>query len=66
MCTGSLRGVGDQGSKWWDLHSVQMQKPTSHPVVSALKICISSKRLRSEVRKKSFARNTVTKQTTRR
>ena len=48
------------------LHSGQMQKPTSHSVVSVLKICISSKRLRSEVRKKSFARNTVTKQSTRR
>ena len=38
----------------------------SHPVVSALKICISSKRLRSEVRKKALlARNTVTKQSIR-
>ena len=30
------------------LHRGQTQKPTSHPAVSALKICISSKRLRSE------------------
>ena len=37
-----------------ELHSSQTQKPTSHPVVSVLKICVSSKRLRSEVRKKSM------------
>ena len=36
------------------LQSGQTQKPTSHPVVSALKICISPKRLRSEVRKKAL------------
>ena len=34
--------------------AVKTQKPTSHPAVSALKICISSKRLRSEVRKKAL------------
>ena len=36
------------------LHSGQTKKPTSHPGVSALKICISSKRLRSEVGKKAL------------
>ena len=36
------------------VHSGQTQKPTSHLVVSALKICISSKRLRSEVCKKAL------------
>ena len=38
-------------------HRGQTQKPTSHPAVSdvsALKICISSKRLRSKVRKKAL------------
>ena len=35
-------------------HHGQTQKPTSHPVVSTLKICISSKRLRSEARKKAL------------
>ena len=35
-------------------HSGQTQKPTSHPVANALKICISLKRLRSEVRKKAL------------
>ena len=30
------------------------ENPTSHPAVCALKICISSKRLRSEVRKKAL------------
>ena len=35
-------------------HRGQTQKPTSHPAVSALKICISSKHLRSEVRKKAL------------
>ena len=34
--------------------TAKTQKPTSHPVFSALKICISSKRLRSEVRKKAL------------
>ena len=37
-----------------NLHSGQTQKSTSHPVVSALKICINSKSLRSEVRKKAL------------
>ena len=32
----------------------QTQKPTSHPVASALKICISSKRLQSDVGKKAL------------
>ena len=36
------------------VHSGQTQKPTSHPAVSALKICISSKRLRSEALKKAL------------
>ena len=36
------------------VHSGQTQKPTSHPVVSALKICIGSKRLRNEVRNKAL------------
>ena len=35
-------------------HCGETQKPTSHPVASALKICISSKRLQSEVRKKTL------------
>ena len=36
------------------IHRDQTQKPTSHPAVSPLKICISSKRLRSEARKKAL------------
>ena len=36
------------------LHSGQTQKHTSHPVACALKICICSKRLRSEDRKKAL------------
>ena len=34
--------------------AVKLYKPTSHRVVSALKICNVSKRLRSEVRKKAL------------
>ena len=37
-----------------DLYSSQRQKPTSHPVASVLKICISSKHLQSEVGKKTL------------
>ena len=37
-----------------ELHWGQTHKATSHPVASALKICISSKLLQSEVRKKSL------------
>ena len=35
------------------IDSGQTRKPTSHPVASALKMCISSNRLRIEVRKKA-------------
>ena len=35
-------------------HPVTRDQATSHPVASALKICISSNRLRSEVHKKAF------------
>ena len=35
------------------IHSCQTQQQTSHPVAIALEICISSKRLRSKVRKKA-------------
>ena len=43
----------------WEVNVTQSSqrsnaKTTSHPVVSALIICISSKRLRSEVRKKAL------------
>ena len=51
------RGKGERERKTEKanrLHSGQTQKPTSHPVVSALKICISSKRLQSQVRKKTL------------
>ena len=41
-------------SKRTPLHRGQTQKPTSHPAVSALKICISSKRLQDEARKKAL------------
>ena len=34
----------------WKLRSGQTQKPTSNPVANALKSCLSSKRLQSEVR----------------
>ena len=36
------------------MYSGQTQKPRSHPVAAALNICISSKRLRSEVLKKAL------------
>ena len=64
--TENNRAVGESLSKTlvnMVIHSGQTQKTTSHPVASALKICISSKRLRSEVRQKV---EIVTKQSTRR
>ena len=41
--------VTDHEHSTQHLHNSQTQKPLSHPVVSALKICISPKRLQSEV-----------------
>ena len=39
---------------WSSLQSGQTLKPTSHPVVSVLKVYISLKRLRSEVLKEAL------------
>ena len=60
MGRGALQQVGKQEvtlsavGKRVEISQRSNAETTSHPVVSALKICISSKRLRSEVRKKAL------------